>query len=257
MPRSKRVKDEEEVTTPKKRLKPSPSTRRSTRNSLSKQSTSSTGVTANGNGKQSNATASKTAVEDSTEVLSDSSSLSDPPSIIHSPSSPSSSPFKKMIKGTASKIAASQKATQVKKPSSKEHEEALNLFVREDDSEDDDSSVSPSEMKPTIGTTTEMSGSEEDEDWEDVDLSHKRQVSLNDLNPVEETPDLEVTLERTQQSMRIKYHLASHLSSHVIGIKLRVQQREKLECIHISYMFNVFYFTAQFGITGFRILCFA
>jgi hypothetical protein len=205
MARMKRVKDEEEEPTPEKRLKPSPSTSRLTR-SLSKQPTRSTGVTT----KQLRDTDSTAAVEDSIEILSDSSSLSDPPSIIHSPSPPSSSPFKKMIKGTASKIATAKKATQVKKPSSNEHEEALNLFIREDDSEDDDSSVSPSETKPTNGMTIEMSGSDEDEDWEDVDLSHKRPVSLNDLNPVEETPDLEVTLERTQQSMRIKYNNFSH-----------------------------------------------
>src|ERR1700740_2544974 len=121
MPRRKRVKEEEEeVTTPEKRLKPSPSARRSTRNSVSKAPTSDTkGVTANGNGKQSRSMASKAPIQDSVEVLSDSSSLSNPPSVIHSPSPPSSSPFKKMIKGTASKIAAVRKATQVKKPSSK------------------------------------------------------------------------------------------------------------------------------------------
>jgi hypothetical protein len=203
MPRRKRVKDEEEVPTPEKRAKTSPSTRRSTRISVPDQPTSSSKATTS-NGKNRKDIASKASVEDDAEVLSDSSSLSDPPSVIVAPSPPTSSHFKKMIKGKASKIAAAKKAAQLKKPSPKEHEEALNLFIR-DDSEDGDLSDSSDETKPLNGKTIEMSGSDEDEDWEEVDLSHKRQVSLNDLNPVEEAPDLEVTLERTQQSMRIKY----------------------------------------------------
>ena len=87
--------------------------------------------------------------------------------------------------------------------SSKEHEDALNLFIR--DVSDDDSSDTSSEegQSNELEVATDPSG-DEDEGWEDIDLSHKKQVSLDDLNKSSETPDLEVTLERTQQSMRIK-----------------------------------------------------
>ena len=76
------------------------------------------------------------------------------------------------------------------KVSSKEHEEALNRFVR--DNSEDESSISSSEnVQESLPAIPDPSDDEEDDDWEDVDLSHKKEVLLEDLDGSTETPDLE------------------------------------------------------------------
>jgi xeroderma pigmentosum group C-complementing protein len=101
-----------------------------------------------------------------------------------------------------SKQAPAKQSTGDKKVSSKEHEDALDLFVR-DDSDDELSDVSSEDVQMKGDELPDLSGDDENDDWEDVDLSHTK-MSLDDLNGSTETPDLEVTLERTQLSMRIK-----------------------------------------------------
>jgi len=83
------------------------------------------------------------------------------------------------------------------KPSAEEHEDALNLFIRDNTSEDDDSDSGPHRNIPTK-MSEDASEASSDQDWEDIDLTNNK--TLNTTEP----PDLEVTLERTQQSMRIK-----------------------------------------------------
>jgi hypothetical protein len=196
MPRRKRIKDEEAERAPQKKQKPSPETRRSTRNVPREESPGPTNET---NGIAKRGTASNLVKTEEPIVISDSSDLSDPPSEIDSPPPPKSA--KPVPKG---KKAVTKKILQVKRPTSKEHEEALNLFIRDDS--DDDMSDTPSDSKPAdvLADQSEDSG---EEDWEDVDLSHRKVVSLDDLNAAEEPAGLEVTLERTQQSMRIKYSI--------------------------------------------------
>jgi hypothetical protein len=70
---------------------------------------------------------------------------------------------------------------------------------------DDDSTESSSEKPHSKRAALESA--DEEEDWEDIDLSHKKPISFDDLTPSETPQNLEVTLERTQQSMRIKYPL--------------------------------------------------
>ena len=193
MPRRNRVEEEEVEETPQKKQK-SPETRRSTRNAPREYPPISTngtiGIATRGK------VAPKAVKTEEPIVISDSSDLSDPPSEINSPAP--SAPVKSVTKG---KKPVTKNSSQVKKPTSKEHEEALNLFIRDDS--DDELSDTPSDSKPIEGVTEQSSDSDE-EDWEDVDLSHRKHVSLDDLNETEEPAGFEVTLERTQQSMRIK-----------------------------------------------------
>jgi hypothetical protein len=91
----------------------------------------------------------------------------------------------------------------VKKVSAKEHEEALNLFVRESSEEESDSSNEKDGAKRALEGHVHSDG-EDDDVWEEVDLSHRKEFSFDDLNGEEEAQDLEVTLDRTQQSMRLK-----------------------------------------------------
>jgi hypothetical protein len=202
MTRRRRGKDDEEESFSSKWSKPEASTRRSTRKSAHEELPPT-----NKKGKKV-ATRGRPTEDDIMEILSDSSSLSDPPSIINSPTPPRSSLKKSVTKGTKVKRILSKRSTQVKKIPSKEHE-ALDRFVREDS--DDESSISLSEIAQESGLAIpDLSGDEEDDDWEDVDLSHKKEVSLGDLDGSTGIPDLEVTLERAQQSMRIKYGPTMH-----------------------------------------------
>ena len=204
MPPRKRLKDDNEgASDARKRVKPAPSTRRSTRSSATRPVYETTSNT-NGNSKWDSAP--KLPEDDPLEISSDSSSLSDPPSVISSPTPQKARPLRTVPNGKPSKRIVTQ-SKPVRETSSKENEEALNLFIRED-SEDDDSSDARSDTKQANGEIIDLSGDDEDEDWEDIDLSRHKQVSYDDLNANEETPDLEVTLERTQQSMRIKYILS-------------------------------------------------
>jgi hypothetical protein len=143
-------------------------------------------------------------VEEDAGDSSDSSSLSDPPSTVASPTPPDT-PITKPIPKTRGKVPA-QRAS-LKKVSAKDHEEALNLFVRDSSDEESDSSC---ENKKVKGKPQNHELSEEDDDtWEDIDLSHRKEFCLDDLNIEEGSQDFEVTLERTQQSMRLKYDLFS------------------------------------------------
>lgn len=232
MPRRKRVEEEELNETPQKKQK-SPETRRSTRNAPREQPLSSTNETIG------IATRGKTAKAVKIEepiVISDSSDLSDPPSEITSPIPPA--PVESVTKG---KKPVTKKSSQVKKPTSKEHEEALNLFIRDDS--DNELSDTPSDSKPLEGVAEQTSDSDE-EDWEDVDLAHRKHVSLDDLNETEEPAGLEVTLERTQQSMRIKCSTQLTLDL-ITGIKHQARLSGKSDCIRIYSTFNVCFITAQ------------
>jgi xeroderma pigmentosum group C-complementing protein len=106
----------------------------------------------------------------------------------------------------AKKVARPRRAPakqSVKNVSAKEHEEALNLFIRESSDEESDSSNEKNGVK---GAQEKHEHSDEDDDvWEEVDLSHRKEFSFDDWNGDEEVQDLEVTLDRTQQSMRLKY----------------------------------------------------
>ena len=201
MTRRKRGKDDKEQSNPPKRNKPAIATRRSTRKSAPEEL-----PPANEKEKKfaTRRTTSMLTEEDIIAISSDSSSLSDTPSIINPPTPPKSSPGKPVTNGTKVKPIPAETGTHVKKVSSKEHEEALNWFVR-DESEDESSTSSSENVQKSGPAIPDLSGDEEDDDWEDVDLSHKKEISLEDLDGSTETPDLEVTLERTQQSMRIKY----------------------------------------------------
>ena len=201
MTRRKRGKDDEEESTPSKRNKPTVATRRSARKSVSEELPPT-------NEKEkrfaTRRTTSRPTEDDIVEISSDSSSLSDPPSTINTPIPPKSSPENRATNTTKVERIPTKRSTHFKKVSSKEHEEALNWFVR-DDSEDESSISSSEDVQESGSAIPDLSGDEEDDDWEDVDLSHKKEISLEDLDGSTETPDLEVTLERTQQSMRIKY----------------------------------------------------
>jgi hypothetical protein len=203
MPRRKRGNEEDEESSPPKRQKAAPVTRRSTQNTASKESPI---ARANVNQPPKRGTSSKSTYEDAIEISSDSSSLSDPPSRFTSPTPPKPSPPQSVKNETKAKRAPAKQSTGVKKVSSKEHEDALDLFVR-DDSEDEFSDVSSEDVQMRGDEFPDLSSDDEDDDWEDVDLSHKK-MSLDDLNGSTETPDLEVTLERTQLSMRIKYNFS-------------------------------------------------
>jgi len=237
MPRRKRVEEEEVDETQQKKQK-SPETRRSTRNVSREQPLSPTNDT---NGIATRGKAAKTVKTEEPIAISDSSDLSDPPSEITSPAPPA--PVKSVTKG---KKPVTKNSSQVKKPTSKEHEEALNLFIRDDS--DDELSDTPSDSKPIEGVTEQSSDSDE-EDWEDVDLSHRKHVSLDDLNETEVPAGLEVTLERTQQSMRIKCSVQLTLDL-IIGIKHQARLSGKSDCILIYFTFNVCFITARSGING-------
>jgi hypothetical protein len=201
MTRRKRGKGDQEESGPSKRIKPTAVTRSSTRNY-----TPGELPPANEKGKEvaKRGTTSWPTEDDVVEISSDSSSLSDPPSTISPPTPPKSSPEKPVLKGTKVIRIPTKRSAQVKKVSSKEHEEALNRFVR-DNSEDESSISSSEDVRESRPAIPDLSGDEEDDDWEDVYLSHKKEVLLEDLDGSTEAPDLEITLERTQQSMRIKY----------------------------------------------------
>jgi hypothetical protein len=94
----------------------------------------------------------------------------------------------------------------------------------------------------------DLSSDEEDHDWEDIDLSLKKQVSLDDLTDSKEIQDLEVTLERTQLSMRIKFHPS--VRDLTLEIKHLVLRKRKSECMLISFMYNVSLFMALSGMYG-------
>jgi len=144
------------------------------------------------------------------------------------------------------------KRTAPKRVSAKkeENDDALDFLARDDS--DDESSSNSSEATQVNGLHRDLSGDEDEEDWEDVDLSHKRHISLADLNNITETPDLEVTLERTQQSMRIKYS-PPKFGFLMLGIKLPAGRNGKLECKLIFFIFNVFYFTVLSEMHGYGI----
>lgn len=148
---------------------------------------------------------SKPPPESVIEISSESDSLSSPPSRLVTPTPPKS-PQATLANGTITKRATPKKKSP-KKFTPKEHEDALDFFARGDT--DDETNSNSSERKQAKSSYPDLSGDEDEEDWEDVDLSHKRQISLDDLNDVTAAPDLEVTLERTQQSMRIKPYLPS------------------------------------------------
>lgn len=198
MPRRKKAQDKEDELAPsKKRTRGTPLLRRPIRKPVP-ETTRAAETLATRRSRRGKLSAPL--IQDSHEILSDSSSLSDPPSEVVPPTPPDTTPSQLVSNEMKVKRAFNKNPSQV---SSKEHEDALNLFIR--DVSDDDSSDTSSEegQSNELEVATDPSG-DEDEGWEDIDLSHKKQVSLDDLNKSSETPDLEVTLERTQQSMRIK-----------------------------------------------------
>jgi len=138
------------------------------------------------------------------EISSNSDSLSSPPSIVVAPTPLKSPPSKPLTNRTNLKRAPSKKGLS-KNVTPKEHDDALSFFARDDS--DEENSSNASESNQANGVHSDLNSDEDEEDWEDVDLSHKRHISLEDLNNVTEVPDLEVTLERTQHSMRIKFSL--------------------------------------------------
>jgi hypothetical protein len=191
----KRTKNEPEESPPQKRPKQAAASARPTRN-LTKRKTISND-SANEALRQ-----EKPVPNDEAENLSVSSSLSDPPSTISSPTPLDLPTIEPVVKAVARRQRVPAKRT-VKKVSAKEHEEALNLFIRESSDEESDTS---SEKNGVKGALEGHEHSDEDDDvWEEVDLSHRKEFSFDDLNGDEEVQDLEVTLDRTQQSMRLKY----------------------------------------------------
>jgi hypothetical protein len=189
----KRTKNEPEESLPQKRPKRVAATARPMRN-LTRRRTPSND-SANEAPRQ-----EKPVPNDEAKNLSDSSSLSDPPSTIASPT-PLDSPT---IEPAPKKVARPRRAPAKRslKVSAKEHEEALNLFIRESSDEESDSSNEKDEAK---GALEGHEHSDDDDDvWEEVDLPHRKDFSFDDWNVDEEAQDLEVTLDRTQQSMRLK-----------------------------------------------------
>lgn len=233
MPRRKRVKEDDKSELQQKKQKMSSETRRSTRGVLREESPSSSAQT---NGIAERGNLSKNVEVEEPIVTSDSSDLSDAPSQIVPPTSPKPTIPKPKRRKTVVK-----KSSQVKNPTAKEHEDALDKFIRDDS--DDDLSDTPSESKLVNGVA-EQSGDSDEEDWEDVDLSHRKDVSLDNLNGLEEPAGLEVTLEKTQQSMRIKYNFPSLLGL-TIGIKRLVLPRRRQDFILIYFTFNVCFTTEQ------------
>lgn len=142
---------------------------------------------------------SKSELDRLLDLLSDSSTLSDPPSQISAPLSPNSLPSSGKTNRKLKR--PTKKALNRRKISAKEHEEALNRFVRDSTEEDQSDSLSVECDPPD----DDLAADEDDEDWEDIDLSNKKEVSLDDLKDTPKTQDLVVTLERTQVSMRTKY----------------------------------------------------
>lgn len=199
MARKRRIKDGNDESSPPKKAKTSPATRQTRSKAITDgESTSRKGASATRRRQ------STMKIDTDAEGLSDSSSLSEPPSVIAAPS-----PLRP-LSPKGSKKATKRKPAQNKKITPKEQEEALNLFIRDDSDEEGASDDSSLNEKPNVTKAKGQANGvvdtedEEEEDWEDVDLSHKRQVSLGDLINSEEPPNLEVTLERNQQSMRIK-----------------------------------------------------
>src|SRR5271170_5177903 len=118
MPRRKRLKhDDEEESSPSKRVKLATTPRRSTRNPLPESKSTSKKTT---KAPSKRGTSTKAAHLDIIEISSDSSSLSDPPSILSSPTPPKSTPITNGIKAKRASIARG------KKVSMQEHEDALN-----------------------------------------------------------------------------------------------------------------------------------
>ena len=234
MPRRKRarVKEEDQSEGQQKKQKTSPETRRSKRTALREETPSST---SNTKGSRERGKVSNPVNIEEQILISDSSDLSDAPSEIAPPTPPKA--IKPALKGMKP---VAKKSPQIQKPTSKEHEEALDKFIRDDS--DDDLSDTSSETKPMNGVAAQ-SEEEDDEDWEDVDLSHRKDLSLDDLNGSDEPAGLEVSLERTQQSMRIKCSFPSLLGL-IIGIKRPVRPRRNSECILIYFMFNASFTTA-------------
>jgi hypothetical protein len=241
MARKKRIKDEEESASPLKKPKPSPPTRQSARTSATQPSSIRRRRDAASQKRTSELDLEEEAPDN---PFSDSSSLTDPPSVITTPTPPSEFARNVPPRGSKRKPAQNRKAT------AKEHEEALNLFIR-DDSDEEEASDASSTAGETAKAEVEINGiletEDEDEDWEDIDLSHKRQVSLEDLNKAEEMPDIEVTLERNQQSMRIKL---PPLVTANEGIKLQAQLSGRSECTLTCSMCFVFLSMVHYGIPG-------
>lgn len=201
MARKKRIKTEEEDTPSQTRPQSAPRTRQSNRKAATDATPSAQKISPSTRKRK---FTSKDVEDDEAGDVSASSSLTEPPSIISSPTPPK---LARPRIGNGTK----RKPAQVKKASAKEHEEALSLFAR-DDSDDEEMSDESTSTPQLNGIKSEESENkaegtedEDEEDWEEVDLSNQKQVSLEDLNKTEQAPDLEVTLERTQHSMRIKY----------------------------------------------------
>jgi hypothetical protein len=246
MARRKRAEDEGDATSSQKQTKISMPTRRSSRKTASTELDSKgevTGTRKSAPRKQKQPL--KPEPEDFEPLESDSSSLSNPPSTVQPPSPPDIAP-ESPVNGTKSRRAAPKKPAPSKKASLKEHEDALMMLSRED-TKDDSSTDESSQTDPNGDTTLEMSADEQD--WEDVDLSRKHSISFDDLAPTEIPQNLEITLERTQQSMRIKYSAPECTNSE---IKHPALLNERLECILISSMYNVLSSTGQFEIVGFK-----
>jgi hypothetical protein len=112
----------------------------------------------------------------------DSSSLSDPPSVISPPVPPIPIPPPPKRRTTRTKTAAETH-------SAKDHEAALNRFVRDTDTDSTDS-------LPKHAANNDEDDSEQD--WEDIDLMHPVPKTSTD------SAHLEVTLDKTRHSMRIK-----------------------------------------------------
>ncbi len=241
MPRRKRVEEDDKNEERQKKQKTSPETRRSKRRVQREESPSSSART---NGTAERGNLSKHVEVEEPIVTSDSSDLSDAPSHIAPPTPPKAT--KPKSKGRKPLV---KKSSQVKKPTAKEYEDALDKFTRDDSN--DDLSDTPSEATLFNGVA-EQSGDSDEEDWEDIDLSHRKDVSLDDLNGSEEPTGLEVTLEKTQQSMRIKYCFHSLLRL-IIGIKCPVLPRRRRDFILIYFTFNVCFTTAQLKTAGLTI----
>jgi len=201
MARKKRIKSEEEDTPSHTRPKSAPRTRQSNRITTTDATPSAQKISPSTRKRK---FPSEDVEDDEAGDVSDSSSLTEPPLII-SPPTPPKLAFPHITNG------AMRKPAQVKKASAKEHEEALNIFVRDDSDDEEMSDESTSTPQPNgiksdhSENKAESTEDEDEEDWEEVDLSNQKQVSVEDLNETEQAPDLEVTLERTQHSMRIKY----------------------------------------------------
>lgn len=182
MPRGKRKAPKENPPTAQKRVKIQTPSRRSTRTAAHIQAPRPADNTQN-----------SSKAEEVIDVVSESSSLSDPPSRISTPDT-----LRRKNETGKTKRTRGKKNTEVKKVSIQEHEEALDKFIREDEGSDESSELD--EKVPQSGNRSDDDG--DDEDWEDVHLMHPKDLSFGDGDG---PADLEITLERTQQSMRLKY----------------------------------------------------